>query len=76
MTFRVMRTDAAINGGNSGGALFNAQGKLIGIPNAKTMTDGIDNMGYALPIDRVKSVVENVLDNATASKAGCVSPEE
>ncbi|MBR2024112.1 MAG: serine protease [Clostridia bacterium] len=73
MSFRVMRTDAAINGGNSGGALFNAQGRLIGIPNAKTTADGVDNMGYALPIDRVKAVVENVLNNATASKKGYVS---
>ena len=73
LSFRVMRTDAAINGGNSGGALFNTQGKLIGIPNAKTMTDGVDNMGYALPIDRVRAVVDNVLNNATSTKDGYVS---
>ena len=73
LSFRVMRTDAAINGGNSGGALFDANGKLIGIPNAKTTAEGIDNMGYALPIDRVRAVVDNVLNNATATKDGYLS---
>lgn len=70
--FRVMRTDAAINSGNSGGALFDAQGKLIGITNAKrvdqlesdrTTIDSVDNIGYALPITQVKYAVENILDN-------------
>lgn len=64
--FRVMRTDAAINSGNSGGALFDAQGKLIGITNAKRVDSGddsVDNMGYALPITQVMSVVSNLMDN-------------
>lgn len=61
--YRVMRTDAAINHGNSGGGLFNANGKLIGITNAKNVEDETDNMGYALPITQVKYVVENILDN-------------
>lgn len=73
VSFRVMRTDAPINAGNSGGALFNTAGKLIGIPNAKTTADNVDNMGYALPIDRVKSVVDNVLYHATASQKGYVA---
>lgn len=72
LSFRVMRTDAAINHGNSGGALFDAKGKMIGITNAKTTTDDVDNMGYALPIDRVKGVVENILSNATATQTGVV----
>ncbi len=61
--YRVMRTDAAINHGNSGGGLFNAQGYLVGIINAKNVEDETDNMGYALPITQVKYVVENILDN-------------
>ncbi len=61
--YRVMRTDAAINHGNSGGGLFNANGKLIGITNAKNVEDETDNMGYALPITQVKYVVDNILDN-------------
>lgn len=61
--FRVMRTDAAINGGNSGGALFNAQGGLIGIVNAKNASTEVDNMGYALPGTQVKNLCDNILAN-------------
>ena len=61
--YRVMRTDAAINHGNSGGALFNAKGELIGITNAKSTAEDVDNMGYALPINQVKAVAENALAN-------------
>lgn len=76
ISYRVMRTDAAINSGNSGGGLYDAQGKLIGITNAKQMDtpnkDGsihsVDNMGYALPITQVVGVVENVLANGGTVK--------
>lgn len=61
--YRVMRTDAAINSGNSGGALFNTKGELIGIVNAKSSSETIDNMAYALPITNVKYVVKNIRDN-------------
>jgi serine protease Do len=61
--YRVIRTDAAINGGNSGGALYNAKGELIGIVNAKSVGDDMDNMGYALPISSVKHVCKNIFDN-------------
>ncbi len=61
--YRVMRTDAAINGGNSGGALFNAEGGLIGIVNAKNVSSEVDNMGYALPIAQVNNLCDNILDN-------------
>jgi S1-C subfamily serine protease len=63
VSYRVMRTDAAINHGNSGGALFNAKGELIGITNAKNISDDVDNMGYALPITQVKYICENLMDN-------------
>ena len=66
LQFRVMRTDAAINHGNSGGGLYNAKGELIGINNAKNIEEETDNIGFALPINNVKYVVENILDNATA----------
>lgn len=65
--YRVMRTDAAINRGNSGGGLFDAKGKLIGITNAKNIQDQTDNMGYALPITQVKGVVNNILANANGA---------
>lgn len=79
--YRVMRTDAAINSGNSGGGLFNSEGKLIGIINAKAVTnikydehnkpyiDEKDGMGYALPITQVKYVMENILANNQANNA-------
>ncbi len=63
VSYRVMRTDAAINSGNSGGALFNAQGKLIGITNAKNVGSDVDNMCYALPMAQVKNLYKNILDN-------------
>jgi serine protease Do len=61
--YRVMRTDTAINGGNSGGGLFNMDGKIVGIVNAKSVSDDIDNMGYALPAATTRRVVQNILDN-------------
>lgn len=61
--YRVIRTDAAINHGNSGGGLFNAQGELIGITNAKNVDDETDNMGYALPITLVQYLCDNIQAN-------------
>lgn len=46
--YRVIRTDAAVNGGNSGGGLFDSNGKLIGVINSKAISEEIENMGYAL----------------------------
>ncbi|MBO5328241.1 MAG: serine protease [Clostridia bacterium] len=65
VAYRVLRTDTAINGGNSGGGLFNAKGELVGIVNAKTIDDEIDNMGYALPASTVKRVVQSLIDNSS-----------
>lgn len=61
-TYRVLRTDAAINGGNSGGGLFNKNGQLVGIVNAKSIDESIDNMGYALPAATVRRVVNNMIN--------------
>ncbi len=72
VSYRVMRTDSAINHGNSGGGLFNAQGKLVGITNAKSVADETDNMGYALPITQVKYVLKNIWDNRTDLQDGFV----
>lgn len=64
ISMRVMRVDTAINSGNSGGGLFNAYGQLIGIVNAKYNSTTIDNVGYAIPIEVVKNVVDNVIDGS------------
>ena len=58
---RVMRTDAAVNGGNSGGGLFNGKGELIGIVNAKMSSDGVENIGYAIPSNVAKYVADNII---------------
>lgn len=54
----LMQTDAAINSGNSGGALLNARGELIGINTAKAGNS--DGIGFAIPINTVKPVIEKV----------------
>ena len=63
LSYRVMRTDAAINAGNSGGPMFNSRGEVIGIVNAKSVGDGTENIGFALPAAQVQGVIENILNN-------------
>ncbi|MEM7201054.1 MAG: trypsin-like peptidase domain-containing protein [Planctomycetota bacterium] len=55
----LLQTDAAINQGNSGGALLDLTGKLIGINNA--MAAGAENIGFAIPVDTVKRVFQDKL---------------
>ncbi len=62
-SYRVMRVDAAINSGNSGGGLFNEQGQLIGIVNAKVSSTSIENIGYAIPVSIAVSAAQNIIDN-------------
>lgn len=61
LSLRVMRTSAAINNGNSGGGLYSADGKLIGIVNAKRTGEDVDNIGYAIPINLAKNIADNIL---------------
>ncbi len=68
-TMNLMQTDCAINSGNSGGALFNMYGEVIGITNAKYSSSSssseasIDNIGFAIPINQVRSIVESIIQN-------------
>lgn len=66
--YRVMRTDAAINGGNSGGPMFNTRGEVIGIVNAKSVAENVENTGFALPAAQVQGVVENILNHEGSVK--------
>ena len=63
VSFRVMRTDTPINKGNSGGGLFNDKGELIGIVNAKTILEGVEGIGYAIPSNLACNVADNIIDN-------------
>ena len=62
VSFRVMRVDTAINSGNSGGGLYDDEGRLIGIVNAKIVYDGVENIGYAIPSNVAVSIAENIID--------------
>lgn len=62
ITLRVIRIDTAVNSGNSGGGLFNADGELIGIVNAKTKKEGVENIGYAIPSNVAVYVADNLID--------------
>ena len=59
---RVMRTDAAVNSGNSGGGLFNDKGELIGVVNAKSGNSTTDNIGYAIPSNVAIAIAKNIKD--------------
>jgi len=62
-----IQTDAAINEGNSGGALINAQGELIGINTAviakNSDTTGVEGIGFAIPVNMVRGVLQQILDH-------------
>lgn len=62
-TMQLLQTNAAINPGNSGGGLFNDQGELIGIVNAKSSGSNIEGLGFAIPIDHAKDVITNLIEN-------------
>ena len=61
-TLNLLQTDAAINPGNSGGALFNSYGEVIGINTAKTSQTGIEGLGFAIPINDAKPIIENLIN--------------
>ena len=59
-----IQTDAPINGGNSGGALLNAKGELVGIPTLKYMTI-YEGMTFCIPISVVKGFIDQIIDNGS-----------
>ena len=60
-TMNVIQTDAAINEGNSGGALVNAYGQVIGINAVKIASSSVEGMGFAIPISQAKPVIEDLI---------------
>lgn len=62
-TMTLLRTSAAVNSGNSGGGLFNLEGELIGIVNAKISASSVDNIGYAIPSTTVVKCINDLKDH-------------
>ncbi|MBQ1948047.1 MAG: trypsin-like peptidase domain-containing protein [Clostridia bacterium] len=60
-TYNLIQTDAAINSGNSGGALVNSRGQIIGINSVKISASGVEGLGFAIPIDDAKPIIEDLL---------------
>lgn len=61
-TYTLIQTDAAINAGNSGGALVNSKGQVIGINTLKLSGTGIEGMGFAIPINSAKPIYEQLIE--------------
>ena len=72
VTMDLIQTDCAINSGNSGGALFNLYGEVVGITNAKYSSSSgetsIDNIGFAIPINDIMPIVESIIEKGYISK--------
>ena len=75
VSYRVLRTDAAINGGNSGGALYNTDGKIAGIVCSKKVGEDYDNLGYALPASNVRRLWKLMRDNQSSFNKNSKKPE-
>ena len=60
-TYTLIQTDTAINSGNSGGALVNSKGQVIGINTLKILGDGVEGMGFAIPINSTKNIYEQLI---------------
>lgn len=59
---KLIQTDAAINPGNSGGALVNSKGQVIGINSVKIVAEGFEGIGFAIPSNTVKEIVDNLME--------------
>ncbi|MCC8169519.1 MAG: trypsin-like peptidase domain-containing protein [Oscillospiraceae bacterium] len=62
-TYNLLQTDAAINSGNSGGALINQYGEVIGINSVKLSTTGVEGMGFAIAISEAKPIIEDLMSS-------------
>ena len=73
-SMNLIQTDCAINSGNSGGALFNSRGEVIGITNAKYSSSGyyneaeIDNVCFAIPVNSVRNIVDEIIKTGNVVK--------
>lgn len=65
---KLIQTDAAINAGNSGGALLNMKGEVIGINSVKASSSGVEGMGYAIPTEKALPIIQNLMNRETREK--------
>lgn len=78
---KMIQIDAAINGGNSGGALLNSSGEVVGINSAKYSSSAslsqasIEGMGFAIPISDVKDLIETLMNGEKEPEAGTIGIE-
>lgn len=61
ITYTLIQTDAAINSGNSGGALVNSKGQVIGVNFLKVSGTGVEGLGFAIPINDAKEIAEQLI---------------
>jgi len=77
---QVIQTDAAINPGNSGGALFNQNGEVIGINSSKIAQQAVEGIGFAIPINIAKPIIESLEKEGTVKRpalgVGIISLDE
>ena len=64
----LIQTNATINSGNSGGALVNSKGKVVGINSAKLVASNAEGMGFALSINEVRPIVEEIISKGHVSR--------
>ena len=60
-TYVAIQTDASINSGNSGGALVNSQGQVIGVNTLKLSGTGVEGVGFAIPINSTKDITDQLI---------------
>ena len=73
-TLTLLQTDAAINGGNSGGGLFNSKGELIGIVESKASAVGVEGLAFALPINNVSGIINDLIENGGSAQVASGTP--
>ena len=67
-TYKLIQTDAAINTGNSGGALANSKGQVVGINTVKIVATGVEGIGFAIPSDEAVPIIKELIENKKISR--------